>query len=182
MNETLMAGKWEMSIGATLIPAQLLGDITPNYAEGTVEAQTQAGTRKQPSGKAETAELAFTLYLPNWDYLKILWADAYQAPTNELQKTGAIVFGGNKCSTRKALPINIHPTCEETDDNDIHIYAGLVKMAFNPTLSTSDAVAVEATIQMQPTNIGYIRLGTGDLAKPSKWDVANQKTIPVSRH
>lgn len=44
MDETLMAGKWEMSIGNTLIPAKLLGDITPNYAEGTVEAKTQAGT------------------------------------------------------------------------------------------------------------------------------------------
>lgn len=179
MNETLMAGKWEMSIGATLIPAQLLGDITPNYAEGTVEAQTQAGTRKQPSGKAETAELTFTVYLPNIDYLKVLWADAYQAPTNELQKTGAIVFGSNNCSTRQALPINIHPTCEETDDNDIHIFAGLVNMAFNPTLSTSDAVAIEATIQMQPTNNGYIRLGTGNLAKPSRWDVTTQKTVEI---
>lgn len=180
MDETLMAGKWEMSIGATLIPAQLLGDITPNYAEGTVEAKTQAGTRKQPSGKADTAELTFTVYLPNMDYLKVLWADAYQEPTDTLQKTGAIVFGGNTCSTRTPLPINIHPTCEDTDDNDIHIFAGLVNMAFNPTLSTSDAVAIEATVQMQPTASGYMRLGTGNLAKPSRYDVSSQSTIEVS--
>lgn len=179
-NETLMAGKWEMSIGSTLIPAQLLGDITPNYAEGTIEADTQAGTRKQSSGKAETAELTFTVYLPNIDYLKILWADAYQAPTGTLQKTGAIVFGSSSCSTRQALPINIHPACAENDDNDIHIFAGLVNMAFNPTLSTGDAVAIEATIQMQPTNNGYMRLGTGNLDKPSKWDVTTQATVAIS--
>lgn len=182
MDETLMAGKWEMSIGNTLISAKLLGDITPNYAEGTVEAKTQAGTRKQPSGKAETAELAFTVYLPNLDYLKVLWADAYQKPTAEAQKTGAIVFGSNSCSMRKALPVNIHPVCEKTDDNDIHIFAGLVNMSFNPTLSTTDAVSIEATLQMQPTDNGYLRVGTGDLAKPSKWDVTTQKTIPVTGH
>lgn len=179
LNDVLMSGKWEMSIGNTLIPAQLLGDISPNYEEGTLEASTQAGTRKQPSGKADTAELTFTLYLPNIDYLKVLFEDAYQKPTGDLQKTGAIVFGSNSCSTRKPLPINIHPVCEKTDDNDIHIFAGLVATTFNPTLSTSDAVSVEATIQMQPTDDGYFRLGTGDLSKPSRWDVATQATVEV---
>ena len=179
INDTLMGGKYEMSIGATLIPAQLLGDISPNYEEGTLEAATQAGTRKQPSGKADTAELTFTLYLPSMDYLKVLWADAYQQPTSALQKTGAVVFGSGSCSARQALPINIHPACEATDDNDIHIYAGIVAMKFNPTLSTSDAVSVEATIQMQPTANGYFRLGTGNLAAPSKWDVTTQTTVLV---
>lgn len=179
LTDTLMGGKWEMSIGATLIPAQLLGDISPNYEEGTLEAETQAGTRRQPSGKAETAELTFTLYLPNFDYLKVLFADAYQAPTPELQKTGAIVFGSSSCSTRTPLPINIHPVCEETDDNDIHIFSGLASMTFNPTLSTSDAVSIEATIQMQPTDDGYFRVGTGNLTKPSKWDVTKQQTTEI---
>ncbi len=177
--ETLLAGKFEMSIGNTLIPARLLGDIVPNYEEGTVEASTQAGTRKQPSGKAETAELTFTLFLPNLDYLKVLWADAYQQPIDALQKTGAIVFGSGSCTMRQALPINIHPACEETDDNDIHIFAGIALMKFNPTFSTGDAVSVEVTIQMQPTENGYFRAGTGNLAAPSKWDVTTQTTVLV---
>ena len=130
--DTLLGGKHEMGVGNTLIPAILLGDISPNYEEGQMEAETQAGTRRQPSGKADTAELTFTLYLPNMDYLKVLWEDAYQKGEGDLQKTGTITFGSNSCSTRKALPINIHPVCEETDDNDIHIFAGLVNMAFNP--------------------------------------------------
>lgn len=177
LDTTLMSGNWEMSIGNTLIPAQLLGDISPNYEEGSLEANTQAGVRRQPSGKADTAELTFTLFLPNFDYLKVLFADAYQKGTGDLQKSGAVVFGGKSCSTRKPLPINIHPVCEETDDNDIHIFAGLVAMAFNPTLSTSDAVSVEATVQMQPVDGDYMRLGTGDLSKPSKWDVTTQSTV-----
>lgn len=176
-NETLLAGKWEMSIGNTLIPAQLLGDISPNYEEGTIETETQAGTRTQPSDKASTAELTFTVYLPSIDYLKVLWADAYNAPTETAQATGNIIFGGNSCTTRTPLPINIHPVCEDTDNNDIHIFAGIVNQTFNPTLSTSDAVAVETTISVQPTEDGYIRLGTGNLAAPSHWDVATQSTV-----
>ena len=177
MNDVLLAGKWEMSIGNTLIPAQLLGDISPNYEEGNVEAETQAGTRTQPSGKASTAELTFTLYVHSMDYLKVLWADAYSEPTDESQPTGNITFGGRTCSTQTPLPINIHQVCEDTDDNDIHIFAGLVNQTFNPTLSTSDAVAVETTISMQPTENGYLRLGTGNLAAPSHWDVTTQSTV-----
>lgn len=178
--DALLAGKWELAIGSTLIPAQLLGDITPNYEEGTVEAETQAGTRTQPSGKASTAELTFTLYLPSMDYLKAIYADVYNDPTDDSQETGNIIFGSSTCTTTTPVPINIHPVCDTTDDNDIHVYAGLVHHTFNPTLSTSDAVAVETTISMQPTENGYLRLGTGDLSQPSYYDVTTQSTVPVS--
>lgn len=177
-NDTLLGGKYELAIGATLIPASLLGDITPNYSEGMLEAQTQSGVRRIPSGKADTAELTFTLFLPSIDYLKVLFNDMYNDPSGT-QETGNIVFGSNSCSTVSPLPVNIHPVCEEDDNNDIHIYAGLVSTTFNPTLSTSDAVSIDCTITMQPTANGYLRLGTGDLAKPSYYDVASQSTKPL---
>lgn len=180
MNDSLMAGKYEMSIGATTIPASLLGEISPNYEESLVEADTQAGTRQIPSGKAETAELTFTLYLPSMDYLKTIFADMYNQPTAAAQETGNVVFGAASCSTRTPLPVNIHPVCENTDDNDIHIFAGLVNATFNPTLATDDAVNIEVTIAMQPTNDGYLRIGTGDLSQPSIWDAATQATVPIS--
>lgn len=175
--DTLQAGTYEMSIGDVLIPAELLGDITPNYDEATAEASTQAGTRTIPLGKPATAELTFTLYLPSMDYLKTLWEEAYNAPTDASQETGNIIFGNGSCATRTPLPINIHNVCEDTDDNDIHIFGGIVKQTFNPTLSAGEVLTVESTIYMQPTEDGYLRLGTGDLSKPSHWDATTQATV-----
>lgn len=175
--QALKAGTYEMSIGNVLIPAELLGDISPNYDEATAEADTQAGTRTMPLGKPETAELTFTLFLPSIDYLKTLWSEAYNAGTGVGQTTGNIIFGDGGCQTRTPLPINIHMVCDETDDNDIHIFAGLVKQTFNPTLSSSEVLQIESTIFMQPTDNGYLRLGTGDLTQPSHWDVASQTTV-----
>lgn len=174
--QPLKAGTYEMSIGDVLIPAELLGDISPNYDEATTDADTQAGTRTTPLGKPETAELTFTLYLPSIDYLKTLWAEAYSAGTNP-QTTGNIIFGNGSCQTRTALPINIHNVCEDNDDNDIHIFAGIVKQTFNPTLSGTEVLSIESTIFMQPTSDGYIRLGTGDLTQESHWDVTTQATV-----
>lgn len=174
--QPLKAGTYEMSIGNVLIPAELLGDISPNYDEATVSSDTQAGTRTTPLGKPATAEMTFTLFLPNIDYLKTLWDEAYNAGTNP-QTTGNIIFGNGSCQSREALPINIHPVCDDNDDNDIHIFAGIVKQTFNPTLSGTEVLQVESTIFMQPTSDGYIRLGTGDLAQESHWDVATQATV-----
>ena len=163
-NETLLGGKNEMSIGKVLIPAELLGDISPNYEEGMMEAETQAGTRRQPSGKASTAEITFTLFLDSMDRLKQIFDIADADP---------IVFGGGNCKTKTPRPINIHPVCDGDDGkNDIHVYAGLVSTVFNPTLSTSDALQVECTIQMQPTANGYMLVGYPDPATPQYWDVA----------
>lgn len=174
--QPLKAGTYEMSIGPVLIPAELLGDISPNYDEATADADTQAGTRTMPLGKPETAELTFTLYLPSLDYLKTLWDEAYNAGTSP-QETGNIIFGGSSCQSRTPLPINIHPLCEDNDNNDIHIFAGIVKQTFNPTLSGSEVLNIESTIFMQPTSDGYIRLGTGDLTQESHYDVATQATV-----
>lgn len=168
-NETLLGGKYEMSIGSVLIPAELLGDITPNYEEGMLEVNTQAGVRKQPSGKAETAELTFTLFLPSISYLKTIF---------DIAQANPIVFGDNSCATKTPRPINIHPVCDGQDaKNDIHIYAGLVSTKFNPTLGTSEAVQVECTIQMQPTVNGYLLLGYPNPAEPQYWDVESQTWV-----
>lgn len=175
--QSLKAGTYEMSIGDVLIPAELLGDITVNYDEATTEASTQAGTRVMPLGKPATAEATFNLFLPSMDYLKNLWTEAYNAPSGGTQTTGNVIFGNGSCQTREGLPINIHNVCEDTDDNDIHIFAGIVKQTFNTTLSAGEVLQVESTIYMQPTSDGYIRLGTGNLTAPSHWDVSTQATV-----
>lgn len=180
MQETLQAGSYELTIGDTLIPASLLGDLSPNYDEATAEADTQAGTRTIPLGRAATAEFTFTLYIPSMDYLKVLWGAAYGEPTGDAQKSGNITFGGGHCETRQPLPINIHNVCEQTDDNDIHIFGAIIKQTFNPTLSAGEVLQVECTAYMQPTEQGYMRLGTGDLTQPSYWDSTSQSTRPIA--
>lgn len=174
--QTLKAGTYEVSIGDVLIPAELLGDITVNYDEATTEANTQAGTRVIPLGKPATAEATLTMYLPSIDYLQNLWAEAYNAPSST-QPTGNIIFGDGSCQTRSGLPINIHSVCEKTDDNDIHIFSAIVKQTFNTTLSASEVLSVETTLYMQPTDNGYIRLGTGDLTQASHYDTASESTV-----
>lgn len=180
----LLAGNWEMAVGDTVIPAELLGDIVPNYQEGEITADTQSGTTTTPNGKADTSELTFTLFLPAenaMQYLAVIFPEAYNAPTAEAQTTGNITIGSKACQTRTPVPINIHNVCAKTDDTDIYIPAALAKIVFNPTLSTSDAAQIEITVYMQPDENGVrIRFGTGDLSQPSKYDPTTQKTVPVT--
>lgn len=175
----ILGGKAELSIGNVLIPAEMLGDIKVSFKEGSRETKSLAGVRKKPSGTYETAEVKTTILLPSMDYLKTFWAGAYKQPTNNKQKTGHVIFGSNTCSSRTPLPVNIHYTCEKTDDNDIHIFAGLIDMSLDLEYNESDDLKFELMIYAQPTADGYARFGTGDLAKPSKYDTATQATVEV---
>lgn len=176
MNETLIGGKWEVGIGNVLIPAKLLGDITINYAEGVMEANTQAGVRRQPSGMPETAEATLNIFIPNaqddsTDYLKVVFGVSQDDP---------LWLGGGSCTVQGSRPINIHPVCNVKDGkDDFHIPAGLVLIQLNPTLSTSDLLNVEVTIQMQPTTNGYLLKGYPDKANPTYWDVETQAWVSV---
>lgn len=180
----LMAGTYELAVGDTVIPAELLGDLNPNYSEGEISADTQAGTITTPNGKADTSEFTFTMFLPATNaqmYLGRVWKELYNEPTSETQKSGNITVSSRSCQTRTPIPYNIHNICETTDDNDIYIPAGLAKVSFNLSLTVNDAVQIEVTVYMQPDENGdRFRFGTGDLSQPSKYDPTTQKTVPVT--
>ena len=98
----LMAGNFELAVGDTLIPAELLGDMSPNYEEGEISAETQAGTVTTPNGKPETSEFTFTMFLPADNaasYLGIIWPEAYNKPTAEAQKSGNRAHRNHTTST-----------------------------------------------------------------------------------
>lgn len=176
IEKNFIAGKWELAIGNVLIPADLLGDISVKYTEKSLEWDTQAGISKMPSGIPETAEMTFNLFVPNIDYLKHIWPDYYESST---AGGGAINFGKGM-PARTPKPVNIHQSGAKTDESDFHIYAGLANVDVNAELSTSDVFAIEVTINAQPTENGYIRIGSGSKTGKSIYDVATQTTKPVS--
>lgn len=176
--KTLTAGNWEMSIGTTLIDAELLGEITITYTEGTTETETQAGTFTMPNGRVEEATAEATIFLPNMDYLQVIFPDAYNAPTGT-GTTGNVVLGGSNCSTPQTYEINFHQVCADSDNDDIHIFAAYIIKNVEATLSTDGAFELPVTFNAQKTANGVMRFGTGDLTQKSEWDVASGTTVPV---
>lgn len=181
MNTDLaLDGKVEIAIGSLLIPTQLIENYKPNFVEGVRESRSLAGVRKRPSGTFETAEASFTLLVPNMDYLKTLWNHAYTAKSGT-GTSGNIIFGSNQCRSIAPLPINIHPVCETTDNNDEHIYKGYVLMKWDAERNDTDDLKIETMIYAAPNDDGqYLRLGTGDLTQPSKYDVETMTTVAVT--
>lgn len=179
MPDVILGGMADLAIGEALIPARYLGDISPNFEEGTRESTTLGGTRTTPSGMLTTSELTFTMFLPSMDALKWIWADIYNAPSAP-QLTGNFVLGSGTCSTRTPVPVNIHYTCDENSNNDVHIYAGVVAFNFNPTYNDADGLSVEVTIYAQPTDDGTVLIGTGDLTEPVLWDHETGTWQPVA--
>lgn len=175
---TVLGGKAEVAINNIVIPAQYLSEIAVELTEGTRERETLGGTFTKPSGVLESAMVKFTLYLPSMDYLKNIFPERYTAPNGNT--TGNIIFNSDTCGQAEAGPVNIHFTCEENDNNDIHLYNGLALLDFKPTYTASDDMTVEITIYAQPDDDGNIaRLGTGDLTQETIYDEASETSVPV---
>lgn len=173
----VLGGPAEVAINGITIPASLLSEVSVELTEGTRERETLGGTFTKPSGVLETAQAMFTLYLPSMDYLKNIFPDRYNAPSGE-QTTGNVIFNSDTCVETETGPVNIHFTCEPLDNNDVHIYAGLAQLNFNPTYNASDDVTIEVTIFAQPDEDGNVaRMGTGDLTSDSYYDDASGETV-----
>lgn len=178
-NDVILGGAADLALGSAVIPAALLGEITPNLVEGTRSSETLGGNRTQPSGQFDTAELSFTLFVPSMDYLKAIWADLYNAPSGGYD-AGNLVFGVGSCSSKVPVPANIHYVCDEDSRNDQHFYKALVAMNWNPTMNGSDGFSVEVTVYLQPNEDGnYFQLGSGSLTESVLWDAATQTWVPV---
>lgn len=176
-----LGGQAEIAIGSTVIGAQFLAEASVNFEEGTRETNSLAGVIRTPSGTFDTAEATGQFILPSMDALKTLWANAYEEPTGEAEGLkGRVRFGGSSCQSLQPLPVNIHYVCEPNSDNDVHIYAGLVAMNFNPTYNDSDSLTVEFTIYAQPTENGYGFAGAGDLTQKTQYDATTQQFVPVT--
>nr|DAP66741.1 MAG TPA: hypothetical protein [Caudoviricetes sp.]DAV82859.1 MAG TPA: hypothetical protein [Caudoviricetes sp.] len=174
--KTLNAGLWEVALGDMLIPAEFLGDIKTKIAMKTVEKDTQAGTSKRRTNVVDTAEATFTLYLPSLDFLGKIFPEYYARST---AGGGAVTFGGKSVKVAE-MPVNMHQKGAETDENDVHFFKASVNVDFELSQTTSDDPSVEITLNAQPTENGYVRLGTGDLTKKSVYDVATQRTKAVA--
>jgi hypothetical protein len=179
VNDTLLGGAWELALGESVIPASLLGDITPNFTEGTRSAETLGGNRTTPSGRYDESTLTFTMFVPNMDYLKAIWPDNYNAPT-EPQEAGNLVFGSGSCTSKVPVTANLHQVCDDNSNNDMHMYAVLVAANWNPTINPTDPFSVEVTVYVQPNEDGnYFQLGAGSLTEPVLWDAETQAWVPV---
>lgn len=180
MSPTVLGGAAELAMNGIAIPPELLSEITVSLTEGIRERTTLGGTFRRPSGVLEESQASFTLYLPSMDYLKNIFPALYNAPSGA-QTTGNIIVGANSCSTVDAGPVNIHYTCEDTDDNDVYFYNAQAQLNFNPTYNGSDDLTIEVTLLAQPDADGNVyRLGTGDLTQPSEYDPTTEETVPVT--
>lgn len=171
-----LGGKAEISIGALTIEPQFLTEIAVSITEGEQSVSSLAGNITSPSGMMEEAKVTGNFILPSMDALKVLLQEAYEAPTEE-GLSGRVVFGGNTCKTKVPLPVNIHYTCEQNSDNDVHIFAGIVKADLSLTYNQSDKLTVPFTIYAQPTSQGYAQAGAGDLSKKTIWDPTTQTWV-----
>lgn len=182
-NLALQAGNYELAVGNTLIPSDLLGDLIPNYSEGEISSNTQGGVTVTPNGKAETSQFQFTMYLPQDGALELLgaiWPELYTAATDS-NGGGQLNFGSASCRTRTPVPMNIHNKCEPNDKHDVYIPAALAKIEFNPTFSATAVSQITVTVYMQPdANGNRMRYGRGDLTQLSRYDVTTGKTVPIT--
>jgi hypothetical protein len=180
MNDVILGGAAELALGEFVIPADLLGDITPNFTEGTRSSETLGGNRTTPSGRYDDATLTFTLFVPSFDYLKAVWPDNYSAPVGGGGQGGNLVFGSGSCASKEPVVANIHYVCDDNSNNDTHIYKTLVSATWNPTINATDGLSVEVTLYAQPNEDGnYFQLGSGSLTEPVLWDAETQDWVPA---
>lgn len=175
MKPTYMGGKVDVSLNGVTIPAHYLSDdgANTNLQEGTREISTMAGTFTKPSGTYDEATVGFTLVLPNFNYLKNIFPDMYEASVDRPTVAGRITFGGNECTTRENTPVVVHYSCDTNSDNDVFIPNGAVQASVEITQNVNDPVTVEVMVNAQPDENGVIAwLGTGDLTEPTLYNAA----------
>lgn len=182
---TYLGGKVDVSLNGVTIPAQYLSDegVTTTLEEGTREIPTLAGTFNQPSGTYEEATVVFNVTLPNFNYLKNILPDLYEASTDRPTVAGQLSFGGDDCQVRENTPVVVHYTCDGNSDNDVFVPNGSVQASLELVQNVDDPVTVEITVNAQPSDAHdgkLVILGTGSLDGPTLWNAETEEYEEVA--
>lgn len=173
-------GAAEVAMNGVWIPAEAWQSISLDVEPGTRTITTLGGEYEKPSGVYTTSMFTGTLNLPSMDYLRHIVPDLYSPGTGS-QTTGNVMVGGRQCLQADGVPVVIHYTCFEDDNNDIAFPNAQVVFAANGELNDSDPLTVEVRVYGLPDENGVrVRFGTGDLSAPSRWDAATGTTVPVT--
>lgn len=179
MAQKYLGGVAEVAINESLIPAELLSEVSVEVTESTRDTETLRGKFTQPTGMIDTAQATFTMFLPSMDYLKVLFPNLHNAGSGERIGEGNLIIGAGECLQQDATPVNIHYTCDGADDtNDVLFYSALVQLNLSLTYNNSDSLSVEVTVFGQPDDDGkVVRFGSGNLTEDSYFDHTTMNTV-----
>lgn len=181
MNLGTLDGAAEVAMNGVWIPAEAWQSISLDIEPGTRTITSLGGEYEKPSGTYTTSMFTGILNLPSMDYLKNIVPTLYNAPTGGTQTTGNVIIGSGQCLAADGVPVVIHHTCFDTDDNDITLPNARIVFAANGELNDTDPLTVEVRAYGLPDAEGVrVRFGTGDLTQPSRWDAATGTTVPVT--
>lgn len=168
----------EISFRDFTIPSTMLGEVNPSFPTGTRERVTQTGTFSRSSGRLDNPRVTAQLFIPSMDWLgKNILKSKYNAPTAPATQ-GNIIWNADLCASVDLGPVNIHPTCNETDDDDIFLYNASLQVNFEPTLNGQDDASIEIVFHANPDEDGNTyRWGTGNLTALSHYDAATEATV-----
>lgn len=175
-----MSGKVSLQVNGYDIPSWMLGELTPNVAPEIRSSERLSGTTSRPSGNLDNPSYDIVFYPNDWADLSVFAPTGYNAPTSGAQELGNFILGGGSCMSNDPVPVNIHPECNDTDDQDAHIFAALISIELSQAYTATDDMSVMIHIYPQPTSEGTIRLGTGDLSQPSVYDAETSETVPAT--
>jgi hypothetical protein len=187
MEDFELKGKVDVSLYGITIPSSLLaGDdgVVTNAEEKTIEINSMDGVMTVGTRIFDNVNVAFTVILPNMDYLKNIMPDLYEAGTGG-QTVGRVAIGGTTCSVSENTPLVVHYTCQENSDNDIYVPNANVIATFELNQNSDDPVTVQFTANALPSleeghNGVKMFLGTGDLTEKTLWNAATEAYEPLA--
>ena len=185
-----LIGKKILYIGSEVIDPQFLADEASEITitEGTTEVDSQEGTLNIPNGSFDELSMTVTIHLPSARYLGKLFPNLYTPASfnygdGEDNETGVTRFAAGTCARRDPVPIILHNACDTNSAQDIRVPQGLISTTIDATISLSDPIDIQLSVQPMPGTggtVGAVEFGEGNLEAPSVYNPETQAYEPIA--
>lgn len=184
-----LIGKKILYIGSEVIDPQFLADEASEITitEGTTEVGSQEGTLNIPNGSFDELSMTVTIHLPSVRYLGKLFPSLFEKASfnygeGEDNETGVVRFASGKCSRRDPVPIVLHNACDSDSAQDIRVPQGLISTSIDATISLSDPIDIQLSVQPMPGTggtVGAVEFGEGSLTEKTLYNPVTQQYEPI---
>jgi len=146
-----MGGKLSLEINGVVIPAFMLGSVSPSVTQVLRTSERLSGTTTTPTNQLDNPSFDVVFFPNKWADLQYFFPDNMDGES--------AVFGSDACALPDAVAVAFHYDCDEDEARDINLPVAKVAFEDSSERNATDDLSVTIHIYPQPNALGQVIYG-----------------------
>lgn len=153
-----MGGQLSVEINSVIVPAFMLGSISPSVAQVLRTSERLSGSTTTPSNQLDNPSFDIAFFPNAWSDLQYFMPENYVGTAGGTD--GQFIMGRSTCTLPTPVEVILHYDCDDSTTRDVTLPVARVAFEDNSERNATEDLSVMIHVYPQPNTLGQVLYGT----------------------